>query len=71
MQYMNACVGEFSFVYKAHLLKSLVIQNSTLNDHEGMATCSPFESISVDNNIVAVKALKGKHKTAVSPLGPE
>ena len=68
---MNACVGEFSFVYKAHLLTPLVMQNSTLNTHEWMASCSPFESISVDN-IVAVKALKGNHnQTTVSPLGLE
>ena len=49
-------IGEFSFVYKAHLLKPLVMQNS---NHKGKASCSPFESISADN-IVAVKALNGK-----------
>ena len=72
---MYAYVGEFSFVYKAHLLKQLVIQNSTLNNHEGMASCSPLaiESISDSvENIVAVKALKGDHnQTTVSPLGLE
>lgn len=69
MQCMNAFVGEFSFVYKAHLLTPLVMQNSTVNNHEGMTSYSPLESIPADN-IVAVKALKGKHnQTAVSPLG--
>ena len=68
MYAMHAYVGEFSFVYKAHLLKPLVMQNSTLNNHEGMASCSPLESISADI-IVAVKALKGYHnQTAVSPM---
>ena len=71
MQYMNVCAGEFSFVYKANLLKLLVMQNSTLNNHEGMASCSRFENISADN-IVAVKALKGNHnQTTVLPLGLE
>ena len=56
---MNACVGEFSFVYKAHLLKPPVMQNSTLYNHKGMASCSRFESVTADN-IVAVKALNGK-----------
>ena len=75
--YMYAYVGEFSFVYKAHLLKQLtVMQNvNNLNNHEGVASCSPLaiESISDSlENIVAVKALKGDHnQTTVSPLGLE
>ena len=51
---MYVCAGELSFVYKAHLLKPLVIQNNALH-------CYELESLSPDN-IVAVKALKGNCK---------
>ena len=51
---MHACAGEFSFVYKAHLLKPLVIRNNAVH-------CYNLERLSPDN-IVAVKALKGNCK---------
>lgn len=53
--------GEFSFVYRAHLLKPLLVQNyNSLCYHEKTVSCSPFEDIEPDT-IVAVKALNGNH----------
>ena len=51
---MHDCAGEFSFVYKAHMLKPLAIRNNALHRYE-------LESLSSDS-IVAVKALKGNCK---------
>ena len=52
-------IGEFSFVYQAHLLRPLMIQKqeyNSLHRFERTVSYSPFAEL---DNIVAVKALKG------------